>query len=412
MKIKLNYVIVLIILEGKNVCVYIMVSPSGVRQAVKTRRLSMNWRNKKSRPSGDSRPNDIFVQTFSFVFGGAFNIALMLLTVYFIYRFTLSAFAFGKEFGQEMNSEKPSKEIEVSIKDGATVSEVAAILEDKGVISSALMFQLESLLKKNSESFSGGTFMLNTNMNASEINWTLRNVVVYGTDVSVTIPEGYTLKEIALLLESKELVDAEDFITVCNTESFDYDFLMDLPERENRLEGYLFPDTYLFAEQSSPEQIINKMLLRFGEIYTLEYQLQAEAMGLTTDELVTIASIIEKEIRVGPERSKASEVIYNRLNKGMYLQMCSTVLYALDKRKDRLLLTDLEVKSPYNTYLNSGLPIGPISNPGQACIQAALNPGTGNLLYFVVKDEETGEHVFTDNENDFYKAKADYNQQF
>jgi len=366
----------------------------------------------RRKKSAHNSNNDTFIKILGVMMGGVLNIVILALTVFGIYYFTKLAFAKGIDMGLEMTSVKPYEEVEVTIEKGASVEEVAEILEKNGLIPSALMYRLENMLKNNTDPYPGGTFVLNTEMDNSQLHSALWNVVVYGTDITITIPEGYTLKEIALLLESKELVETDKFIEACDTLELDYDFLSEVPERANRLEGYLFPDTYRFAEKSTPEQIIRKLLTRYQEICTAEYEDRANQLGLSMDQVITIASIIEKEAKLNSERPLVSEVIHNRLEQDMKLQMCSTVLYALDKRKDRLLLEDLGVDSPYNTYLYGGLPAGPISNPGQASINAALYPETGDLLYFVIKNEETGEHVFTNNEEDFLKAKEKYNQQF
>jgi UPF0755 protein len=140
----------------------------------------------------------------------------------------------------------------------------------------------------------------------------------------------------------------------------------------------------------------------------------AEETGLPIDmdKIVIMASIIEKEVSITEERDKVSSIIYRRLGEDMPLQMCSTVLYAMDKRKDRLLLSDLEVDSPFNTYRNTGLPPGAISCPGRSSIMAALYPSNSDILYFVLKDEETGEHLFTSDYDEFVVAKERYGQMY
>lgn len=347
----------------------------------------------------------------SFLANMIFNIVLMGILAYFIYSMAGKSFNTGKQLAKDATKELPKRDVTVTIEKGATLSEVAKLLEDEGIINSAFLFELENTLKGNKGNFDGGSFLLNTEMDATGIVNTLREKKVYTKDIIITIREGYTLKDIADYLESKELFSAEDFLKACNEGTYDYSFISEIPDREKKLEGYLFPDTYYIAPGSNPETVINKMLKRFEEIY-LKYDGKAKAMGLTMDETIIIASIIEKEIRVDSEREKAAEVIYNRIKNNTNLQMCSTILYALDKKKDRLYDEDLKVESPYNTYTNSGLPIGPISNPGEACIKAAVNPGSGSYLYFVVKDEETGEHFFTDNYDKFLEAKQLYNQKY
>lgn len=347
-----------------------------------------------------------------YLLGMAFNAAAFIFVVYMIYTYTQKSFAVGESFAADLVADRESREVEVVLPDGATIDEVADILYENGVISNALVFKLENMLKNTDDDFDGGTFVVNAAMDSNELVAALRSRVNYSQDVRVTILEGYTTKDIGALLEAGELMPAEEFIEACDATDFYYTFLNDLPERENRLEGYLFPDTYLFAAESDPEDIAVKLLDRFEEIFKWEYYERAYELGLSLDEVVVIASIIEKEIRVPEERALASAVIYNRLKRGEPLGMCSTILYALDKRKDRLLDEDLQIESPYNTYINAGLPIGPICNPGEACIIAALYPADVDYLWFVVKDEETGEHFFTNDYNEFLNAKELYQQRF
>ncbi len=352
------------------------------------------------------------LRVIGYLFCSLFSLAFSVATIYLVYNYTISSFAYGKELGESYIGDKPSIDVEIAINDDATIDEVAKILKEKNVISNTFIFKIESILKGTDYNFTGGVYVVNTSMNSNELNTALRHNDLLSKDVKITINEGFTVKDIAEYLENKEIVTAEEFLNECNTGEFSYNFLNNIPQRENRLEGYLFPDTYLISENADSREIINKMLTRFDEIYSEEYKERAEELGLTLDEVITMASIIEKEIRVPEERAKASAVIYNRLNQNMKLQMCSTVIYVLDKRKDRLLDADLQVQSPYNTYLNEGLPLGPISNPGKACIEAALYPNDDDFLYFVVKNEETGEHFFTNKYEDFTDAKVLYKQKF
>lgn len=347
-----------------------------------------------------------------YLLGMIFNAAVFIFVAMMIYSYTQKSFAFGKDFAAAITAERAPREVEIVLRDDATIDEVADILYENGVISNALVFKLESVLKNTDSDFEGGTFLVNAAMDSIELMGALRSRAVATQDVRVTILEGYTTRDIGALLENSELVSAEEFSEACNKSSFNYSFLDGLPKRENRLEGYLFPDTYFFAEDSDPEDIIVRLLNRFDEIYKWEYYERARELGLTMDEVIIIASIIEKEIRVPEERALASAVIYNRLERGEALGMCSTILYALDKRKDRLLDEDLQVESSYNTYIYPGLPEGPISNPGEACIIAALYPADVDYLWFVVKDEETGEHFFTNSYDEFLNAKVLYQQKF
>ena len=347
----------------------------------------------------------------SFLANSAFNLAMLVLLVHFITSFTGQFFETGKAVANDLATEIPEKEITIEVEQGSTIADIAEILEEKEMIQSALFFRLECLLKGNNPIFDEGEVTLKTEMSTNEMIYALLEKPVFSNDVAITIREGYTVKDIGMYLESMEIVTSEEFIKACNEADFNFSFMDEIPQRENRLEGYLFPDTYYVAENTSAEAIVNKMLIRFEEIYG-KYEDQAREQGLTMDQVITMASIIEKEIKVDSERPLAAQVIFNRLESEQKLEMCSTILYVLDKRKDRLYEADLQVESPYNTYINAGLPVGPIANPGEACIKAVLNPAEGDLLYFVVKDEETGEHEFTVTYDDFLAAKARYNQKF
>lgn len=351
-----------------------------------------------------------FARALNFLIGGAFSALITVVTACFVYTFAETGFEYGKNLAESMTAEKPPLDVEIVLEDGATIDDAARQLKAKGVIENALFFRLESILKGSDDAFEGGTFIVNTSMDSNEINAALRRAAETSTDVRITIMEGYSIANIADYLENKEIVTAEEFIQACGAGGFEYKFLENVPERENRLEGYLFPDTYLISPNADADEIINKMLTRFGEIYDAECKARAEELGLTMDEVVIMASIIEKEVKIPEERAKVSAVIRNRLAADMPLQMCSTVVYVLDKPKNRLTEADLKVKSPYNTYVNAGLPQGPVGNPGQACILAALNPEDSDVLYFVLTDDEEGSHLFTSDYNEFTEAKELYNQ--
>jgi UPF0755 protein len=269
------------------------------------------------------------------------------------------------------------------------------------------------MLKKFASDFEGGTVTVNAAMDSNQLMAALRSTNQAGNEIWVTIREGYTIRDMGLVLEAAELVkSADEFVGATKEEYFYYPFLDDLPERENLLEGYLFPETYLFAPGTDVRDIAVRMLNQFDRVFRWEFYERAAELGLTVDEVVTIASIIEKEIRVPEERALASAVIHNRLALGERLEMDSTIQYALDKRKDRILYADLEIDSPYNTYRNAGLPIGPISNPGLASIEAALYPADVDYRWFVVSDDETGAHYFTNNYDDFLRARDQYLQRW
>jgi len=226
---------------------------------------------------------------------------------------------------------------------------------------------------------------------------------------TIRIPEGWTILEMADYFEYRGFFTAEEFIYVATYGHFNFPFLFDRPNRPNGLEGYLFPDTYQIPVNPAPGDIIVRMLRRFDEVFDEQMHRQAYDMGLTLDEVVIMASIIEKETRVAYERPIVSGVIHNRLAINMRLQMCSTIQYVLSAQgihRERLLYIDLELDTPYNTYMHPGLPIGPISNPGAAALGAVLNPTEHNYLFFVLYNFETGEHFFSRTEAEHNAADA------
>ena len=305
------------------------------------------------------------------------------------------------------------KDVIITVPSGSTTSDIADILEENGVISNSFMFRIKSRIDGYDGKFKQGTYSINTGSSSEEIMELLSNGGNITEKNKITIPEGYTVAEIGQYLEEKGIVTAEDFINTSNTAEFDYEFVKNIPsDREYRLEGYLFPDTYYISDNATSEDIINKMLSRFNDFYTDENIKKAESLGLTFDEALTVASLVEEEIVVPEERPIAAGVIYNRLEINMPLQIDSTVLYAMGTKKERVTYDDLETDSPYNTYKNNGLPKGPIANPGQAAIEAALNPDDNDYIYYVLKDRTSGEHYYTNNYDDFLSAKEAYKAQF
>ena len=197
----------------------------------------------------------------------------------------------------------------------------------------------------------------------------------------ITIPEGYTCTQIAELLDKKEVAEEEAFLKL-------------VKDSEKTSEGYLFPDTYEVPKKYGAEKMVKAMLSNFNQI-AIENKFidRAEEIGFSLDEIIILASIIEKEAKFSEEKSKVSSVFYNRLEIGMKLQSCATIQYILETPKEILDENDLKIDSPYNTYLYRGLPPGPICNPGLDSIIAALEPEDEDYLYFVLG--ENGKHIFS-----------------
>ena len=298
--------------------------------------------------------------------------------------------------------------VSVTIPDGASTETIAEILKENDLIGSVFGFKLTSKLEGFDGTYKQGTYNIDTGMTKRQIMELLQSGKV-AADLQLMVPEGYTVKQIAAKAEEIGICTAEEFISEANNGTFDYEFLKGLPDREYRLEGYLFPDTYFLSESMTAHDVINAMLSRFDQMYTEEYQKAVKASGHTLDEIVTLASMVEKEIKLPEERAKAAGVMYNRLKDGITLGIDATVLYAVGKTAGELTQDDLNIDSPYNTRKNYGLPLGPISNPGEASFKAALYPENHNYLYYVVEAVGKDNHVYCETYDEFLNAKAAYN---
>lgn len=290
---------------------------------------------------------------------------------------------------------KPSSDLSVKIEKGSTVGRIARELKDAGLIEYRWAFVLFAKVTGNADSFQYGTYVLNTDMDYLELVTNLQKTASFRATVTVMIPEGAELREIIATLDEKNVCSAEELWDAVENHPFDYDFLQNLPERENRLEGYLFPDTYEFFEQSDAVTVLTKFLDNFEVKFSQELRDRAQEIGMSIDEVVTLASIIEREAASDEDRATVSSVFHNRLNSTQYplLQSCATVQYVLQERKPVLTYDDIKIDSPYNTYLYEGLPIGPIASPGLASIKAALYPETTDYYFFVVTAD--GTHIFS-----------------
>lgn len=297
--------------------------------------------------------------------------------------------------------------VTVTIPEGSGTEDIANILKENKLIGSVFGFKLTSKLDGYDGTYKQGTYEIDTGLTKRQIMELLQSGTV-AQQITLTIPEGYNVRQIAEKAAETGLCTAEEFIQESNADSFDYDFLKDLPEREYRLEGYLFPDTYFLSESMTAHDIVDMLLSRFDRMYTAEYRKAVEESGYTLDEIVTIASMVEKEIKVAEERPRAAGVIYNRLRDGIMLGIDATVLYAVDKTAGELTQEDLNVDSPYNTRNRYGLPLGPICNPGESAFEAALYPETHEYLYYVLEAVGKDNHIYCKTYDEFLTAKQAY----
>lgn len=293
----------------------------------------------------------------------------------------------------------------------ADIDAVAEILEANHLIEYKNLFKFYCTISNASNKIAAGSYELSTDYDYRALVKKMNQYSGAAVTVEVMFPEGFTMAQIFDKLEENKVASVEDLTEAAKNFSYNYSFLDagDLGNA-NRLEGYLFPDTYEFYAYMEPSSAINKFLDNYSRRVTDEMKAQAAAMGRSMDEIIIIASLIEKEAGADSERSTIASVIYNRLAQGMPLQIDATVLYATGKNEIDADAGDLEIDSPYNTYKVSGLPAGPISNPGLASIKAALYPEkTGYLFYALDTATQTHRFFKTYNEHQAFVATQNYN---
>ena len=324
--------------------------------------------------------------------GRLFLLALLLLGVlYGLYLLVSAVFGGGVE-----------EPVTVAVEQGDTLSSVADKLEEAGVIQSSNLFKLESRVQGGDTEIKAGEYRFVPGEDTEQILETLSS----GESVSaftITVPEGLTLEQTARVVEEEGGIPADEFETAAGRTDYGYDFLEDPDIRTT--EGFLFPKKYEFERGDDAAHIVDRFLRQYLlEKDGLDFAEAQDRFNLTEYELVTVASLVEKESANPEERPLIASVIYNRIRSGMPLQVDATVQYALGKAKEDLKLDDLDVESPYNTYENTGLPPGPISSPSRESLQAALEPAETDYLYYVL--EASGdEHFFTDDYDEFLEAK-------
>ncbi len=292
-------------------------------------------------------------------------------------------------------------EVTVQIPKGASEKQIAEILKDNGVINYEITFRLKMKNSPHRGNLNYGKFVLREKMCLDDLIETLARPTELKEGITVTIPEGYSAEKIAVLLETKGVCGKEEFLKDLSEGEFNYDFIKDIPVKEGvkyRLQGYLFPSTYIFNKDSDASRVINTLLKEFENQYNKVKDMLPE--GMTMSEAINRAALIEREAKLDSERETISGVIQNRLNIGMILQIDASVVYVISDglyNVDRVLYKDLEVDSPYNTYKYKGLPIAPICNPGIESIRAAMNPEEHKYLYYHTDTQKNdGSHIFSE----------------
>ncbi|HKO14734.1 MAG TPA: endolytic transglycosylase MltG [Gemmatimonadaceae bacterium] len=276
--------------------------------------------------------------------------------------------------------------VRVTIPAGATLADAADSLARAGVIRSARLFRMYALVKHEDRSVKAGTYLLVRSSSWSSALEALSGGK--GIVHVVTIPEGYSLGQILPLLSGRLGIPPESLdVAVRDTALL---HRLDVPAPT--LEGYLFPDTYLFPDHTTARRAVATMVRRFEQVWRPEWTARLDSIPLSRNDVVTLASIVEKEARLPEERPVIAAVYMNRLRDHMLLQADPTVQYALGQHQARVLYRDLAVSSPYNTYRHPGLPPGPIASPGRASLLAALYPANVPYKYFVALPD--GHHEF------------------
>jgi len=265
--------------------------------------------------------------------------------------------------------------------------DIAKTLKDAGVIRSRVAFLTVAIVRGTQRRLLAGEYEFIPGLSLLEVIHRIEQGK--GLVNQVTIPEGYAARQIAKLLQDKGLVDENRFMALLKDQRLLQQYGVEGPS----LEGYLFPDTYRFVREMTEEAIIGLMIQRFAGIFGSAEQARARELQMSVAEVMTLASLIEREAQADKERPLISAVFHNRLRLGMPLQSDPTVLYSLSRFSGKLTRANLRAPSPYNTYLHRGLPPGPIASPGRASVMAALYPASSEYLYFVSRND--GTHVFS-----------------
>lgn len=292
------------------------------------------------------------------------------------------------------------KKIIVEIPDGSNIEDIARILERKGLIRSRMVFQsYAGRHSRGTKKIKAANYQFTPSMSSVQIFNAMLNGKSYAGALSVTIPEGKTVKEMAEILSDAHICSKDEFITETKKISDykkRYSILSSYPDKASGrtpMEGYLFPDTYQFVSNTSAATVVNRMLANTQAKFNEATLKKIKDSGHSVDEILTMGSLVEMESKLDEDKTNVASVFYNRIKAGMKLQSDITVNYALGNKKAVLSNNDLKADSPYNTYQNAGLPVGPICSPGMKSIKAAIAPADTNYYYFVA-DMKSGKIHF------------------
>ena len=311
---------------------------------------------------------------------------------------------------EDSTTNSESRDSSFNVSPGEAVSVTAERLAASGLIRSKYLFIALTKLKQTQSAIKSGYYNISSTMTTVEVH----NMLVAGTQqlVKVTLAEGLTARQIGVRLEEAGVTEQDDFLDEIDSQSILKRFQMEA----DSLEGYLYPDTYFFQEDYPAEKVVTHlvetMFKKLNEIYPEYTQLEWKELHSK----IILASIVEREYRDPGEAAKIASVFYNRLERGMRLQSCATVVYVMTEIKggehpEKITYNDLEIESKYNTYTEWGLPPSPIANPGIVALKAVFYPADTDSLYFLLKDPDAGQHVFTKSLSDHNRAYRLYIKQ-
>jgi UPF0755 protein len=298
------------------------------------------------------------------------------------------------------------------VKEGEGIALIADNLKKEDLIAGKTFFFFYLKFQGISGKIIPGQYRLSGQMTIPEIAWCLtRKEETIPKEIILTFPEGWNLEKISQRIQKSDLQNVADFPVLAKNpayfkEKYGYAFLNGLPQKAT-LEGFLFPDTYFFSPDSSSEEIIKKMLDNFDQKVGQSVREEIIRQKKTLYKVVTMASILEMEVKTQEDRELASGIFWNRIKIGQPLQSCATLAYVLGVNKKQYTWADTRTPSPYNTYLNKGLPPGPIGNPGSSTLQAAIFPKDSNFNYFL-NDPQTGQTIFSRTLEEHNQNKVKY----
>lgn len=327
-------------------------------------------------------------------------IGFVIISVTLIFYFLLDNNSFGD------NQIEASKEINFEIKKGEGIKEISQRLKEKNLISSEISFYVYLFLKNKTDKLQAGKYLLNRKMRVGEmVNKFVAGDIV-SSEVEFIIIPGWTIKEIANSFKNQGLFENQDIKEFFSkNQQFNYEFLSDKPKNFG-YEGYLYPDTYRIFKDDKVETALQKILDNFNKKLTSDLREEIKKRGKTIFEIITMASILEKEVKTFDDKKIVAGIFWKRIKNGVPLQADATLTYILGKTSQQLTLDDLKNKSPYNTYLNLGLPYGPISNPSLDSIKAAIYYEESQFWYYLSNKE--GITIFSKTFEEHKKAKVKY----